>query len=235
MTVTRNKVAITCLIVFVLACLLAPVVFFLQKGDKKKLAPSASITNKEAGREPLSVLEKLVADSRRKLILDASDDLRTAKLSQADLGAVVDYLNTHSDYTGYHALFALRRNYPDTYKSLDNHTKASVLSSALKNLEFMNDWGHLTPSDSSGAEAGGAVIEIGKRAIDLLKPLLNDKRPAPCLEFESATLSNFYHYRRADFAHFLISRIAGRPFVFEKDVQKRDLQIEALLRELDKG
>jgi len=109
------------------------------------------------------------------------------------------------------------------------------MTSALSKVSVLNDWGILTPSVSSNREAALAILEAGKPALTFLRPLLADKNPALLEGSKEATAAIDYKYRRCDFAYHLISQILGRPEVFDRNPQKRDQEIEALQKELDKS
>ena len=163
-----------------------------QKTDPGKEVPEAPAKDKLT-----DTVEKLIADSTKKLTLMESKTLTNAKLGPEDVKAAQDYIKDHKDYTSYHLLFALP---PDDYKKIPNATKADILVSALGHLIFLNDWGHLPAAHYDGKPAK-ALLETKKEAIAPLKGLLDDRSEAPFFGSKDATTSSSYGYRRCDFAY----------------------------------
>src|SRR5262249_17235374 len=78
------------------------------------------------------------------------------------------------------------------------------------------------------AFAGKALVECGTVALPYLRPLLDDIRPAWVRGSEEATISEFHHYRRADFAYHYACLILGTAPRFDPDPRKRDPEIARL-------
>lgn len=154
--------------------------------------------------------------------------LTEAIFSADDLQAAAEYIEAHPDYTAYHLLFALRRHDPVAYEHLTKTKRALVLADALAHLMFLNDWGYLDPSGSHDGEAAHALLELEEDALESLKPILNDERPAPLFGSETATLSSMYHYRRKDFAYRYVMFLRGSQPDFNPDPEIRDQEIERL-------
>ena len=196
-----------------------------QKTEPKKEGPAAPAKDKLT-----DTVEKLIADSKKKLTLMESKTLTNAKLGPEDVRAAQDYIKEHKDYTSYHLLFALP---PDDYKKIPNATKADILVSALGHLIFLNDWGHLPAAHYDGKPAK-ALLETKKEAIAPLKGLLDDRSEAPFCGSKDATTSSSYGYRRCDFAYRYLSLILGRTPAFPTSPEERDKLIARLKEELNK-
>lgn len=173
------------------------------------------------------VIQTLVTASRRRATLQESEALAGAQLATAEIPAAVAYLGEHPDYTGYHLLFALRRTAPVAYRELSAEIRAAILCSALANLDYLNDWGHLALDLPLGPPAE-ALVETGVAASARLVHLLDDTRPAPFYGSMDATLGS--QYRRCDFASRCLAAIAGLPWRFDTDVAARDEAIAGLRR-----
>src|SRR5260370_1801061 len=119
-------------------------------------------------------VRKLVGESKQKKAVDESSLLNDDPLMPGDNPEVLGYIKTHSDYTSYHLLLALKSYYPESYKEVVTKDKAAVLCSALKNSKFLNDWGYLTPNDSFDGASARALLETGKVALEFLEPILDD-------------------------------------------------------------
>jgi hypothetical protein len=76
------------------------------------------------------------------------------------------------------------------------------------------------------------LVDLGKKAIPRLKPLLDDSNEAPLFGSKSATTSKAYQYRRKDFAYRYTSLILGRRAPFRRDPGQRDKDIEQLKKVL---
>jgi hypothetical protein len=121
-----------------------------------------------------------------------------------------EHVEEHPDHESYHCLFALHRKARRAYAAIPPDKKASVLAAALTHTQFL------------------ATIELGSAALPVLRPILEDARPAPLFGSEEATLSSMHRYRRKDFACRAIARILGLPFRFSGDPEERDRMIEEI-------
>lgn len=133
------------------------------------------------------------------------------------------------DETAFLSLEALRGADPDAFHSLPLRDRAGIYVQKLKSNLFYNTWGvpgyHLT-------ETAQALIALGNEATILLKPLLNDRRPAPLSGSEDATASTVYANRIRDYAWVLISEIKGQPYQYFQTPTERDRHIDKLVKEL---
>lgn len=179
-----------------------------------------------------SLIDRLVAASSSGLMLGQAPDYRTAHFSDADATEAVGQVNARPDATSYHLLLSLRRNAGEAYEQIPPSTRAAVLSDALRTLANLNDFGHLGPGGGYDGPAAKPLIEIGEPAIKPLVALLSDKRPAPLMGSEEATLSQDHGYRRCDFAFRYLSEILGRDPQFASTPTERDPAIAALHAEL---
>jgi hypothetical protein len=167
----------------------------------------------------------LIAESAKRLSLMESKLAGREKLPEEEQSAAVDYILNHPDFTSYHLLFALKDRSEAAYNSIPATTRAGVLCSALSNLKYLNDWGHLAVSPKDGL-AMTALIATGEAALTCLKPLLEDLRPAPFFGSADATVAT--QYRRADFAYHAAALILKEKPVFAADPKDRDREIVRL-------
>src|SRR2546423_981912 len=125
----------------------------------------------------------------------------------------------------YFKLMALRQISPELFKRLGCEISCPVLTAALQKSVVFNAWGlpHLYWESSAKA-----IIECGPVAIPFLKPLLQDKRPAPVWGSEEALESEKYHYRVCDYAFALISEINNQKWTPSVRVEERDKAIAEL-------
>lgn len=135
----------------------------------------------------------------------------------------------HPDHTSYHLLFALRRLAGEGYARLPAAVRAQVLCGALGHVSFLNDWGYLEPGESYDGEAAVALLESGKAALDCLRPILGERRPAPLFGSEAAALSSLYAYRRCDFACRYVALLLGLAPTFDSHPERRNVEIERLI------
>ena len=203
------------------------------------LIPLCLLAACSCGRGPAAkgpdVIQQLVGDSRNRLSLLESEHVPEAPLAPDDVKAARAYVDSHLDHTSYHVLFALRRQAPEAYKEIPNGTKAAILTAALGQINYLNDWGYLLPPDGShDDEAARALLETGKDAIEPLKKLLDDRKPAPLFGSQAATLGTSYNYRRCDFAYRYLSLLLGRDPVFRATPEERDKEVAQLKEDLAK-
>jgi hypothetical protein len=177
----------------------------------------------------------LISQSANKRGVEDTHVLDDNPLVADDIPAALVYLKQHQDYTSYALLLCIRKYYQISYKTLSAAEKATILCSALQNMDFLNDWGLLEPPDSCDNDPAKALLETGKAAVALLAPILDDNEPARNYGFESATLSR--RYRRKDYAYRYLSIILGDSVVFHvfpHRVEERDKDIAALKAKLKK-
>jgi hypothetical protein len=175
------------------------------------------------------VISELIAESRKGLSLLESALLNREMLPDSEQDAAIDYVLHHPDSTAYHVLFALKARSESVYRSIPAGVRAAVLCSALANLRYLNDWGHLAVSPKDGP-AMRALIETGDAALPCLKALLMDRRPAPFFGSADATVAS--QYRRADFAAHAVARILKETPEFDSLPEERDRRLEELARRL---
>ena len=178
--------------------------------------------------ECTSRVTKLVTLSSTKQSICESNVLDKNPLEPTDLKEALNYLKSHPDHTSYHLLIAIGRYYPDTYKTIASRQKGEILSSALLEVTFLNDWGYLDPAEPFDDESAKALLETGQACIDRLIPMLEDGRAAPLFGSEEATVSRLYMFRRKDFTFRYISLIIGQAPGFAADPAIRDKDIAAL-------
>jgi hypothetical protein len=174
------------------------------------------------------MIDRLIIESVSGITLMESRALPTGELDAEQERTAGDYVRSHSDYTAYHLLFALRRKAIGAYSRLSPEVRARVLCSALGHLRYLNDWGTLDPHESHDGEAASALLETGKAAVECLVDLLDDRRPAPLFGSEEATMSSIYQYRRCDFAFRYVSLLRGRTPTFDPQPERRDVEVERL-------
>ncbi len=175
------------------------------------------------------LVDELIADSQRRITLAESKALREGALSSADERRALDHVAAHPDYTSYHLLFALQKRSPEALQRVPAATRAAVLCSALRELTYLNDWGHLALGLKEGAPAR-AIVEAGAAAKPCLAALLDDARPAPFFGSADATLSG--GYRRCDFAYRYLVLILGEQPAWDPSPDARDAAIAALKQRL---
>ncbi len=96
-------------------------------------------------------------------------------------------------------------------------------------LNKFDSWG--VPGHQLTATAY-ALISLGEKAIDVLKPLLVDQRPAPLSGSKNATASAVYGNRLCDYCWVFISEIRHQPYIYARDPIERDHAIATLQQEL---
>jgi hypothetical protein len=175
------------------------------------------------------MMSDLITESAKRLSLMESQLLGREKLPEEEQTAAVDYILNHPDFTSYHLLFALKDRSEPAYDAITAAARAGVLCSALSNLKYLNDWGHLAVSPKDGP-AMTALTATGEAALPCLKPLLEDQRPAPFFGSADATVAA--QYRRADFAHHAAALILNEKPVFVADPRDRDREIARLAEHL---
>jgi len=146
-----------------------------------------------------------------------------------ELGAAVTpLLREELRRGGVHALLALealRAADPEGYASILVAERAAIYADALRASQTFNAWGlpGFVLSDTARA-----VIALGREAVDELRPLLADERPAPMFGSQDATTSAAYGNRVRDYAFVLIAEMLGVPYEYDVSPMERDRQIEAL-------
>src|SRR5262245_32551216 len=99
-------------------------------------------------------------------------------LRPQEVPAAERQIELRPDWTNYHVLLVLRRDYPAAYQRVTDGHKASTLCSALAIVLDLNDWGHLDQGGSYDDFAAQALLEVGPAALPYLRPLLDDRNPA---------------------------------------------------------
>lgn len=178
------------------------------------------------------MIDELIAASEDTRLLAESSAFRERHLSPDEFAEVTAAINEQPDHTRYHLLLALRRDAPESYRSLAASTRASVLADALARQTVLNDFGLLAPDGSHDGVAGAALVECGTAAIAPLCALLDDRRLAPSHGSEDATVSRIYGLRRCDYAYRYLALITGADAAFVRDVEERDRRIAALRHRL---
>jgi hypothetical protein len=179
-----------------------------------------------------STIDGLINESNKGLTLTESKVLPNLKFDQHDIQVAKEKIMASSSYDTYHLLFALRRASAADYELIPKHHIAQILCSALEHMNYLNDWGYLDIDESVDQEAALALLETGSIVVNCLRPILDNKQPAPLFGTEEATLSAIYQYRRNDFAYRYISLILGKKPIFKKEPNERDREIEKLKNEL---
>jgi hypothetical protein len=174
------------------------------------------------------MIDDLIAASEDTRLLAESPAFRDRHLSPEDVADATAAIEAQPDHTRYHALLALRRDAPEAYRAVPAATRASVLADALARQTVVNDFGLLSPDGSHDGVAGAALLESGEAAIEPLRPLLDDQRPAPSHGSEDATISRIFGLRRSDYAYRYLALITGTDAAFVPDVKERDRRIAAL-------
>ncbi|HTA85463.1 MAG TPA: hypothetical protein VK729_04275 [Silvibacterium sp.] len=165
------------------------------------------------------MMADLIAESQKRLSVMESQLVGHEKLAEEGLRPAVDYILNHPDFTSYHLLFALKDRSEPAFASIPAAVRARVLCSALSNLKYLNDWGHLTVSPKHGP-AMSALIATGEAALPCLKHLLEDRQPAPFFGSAGGTVAA--QYRRVDFAYHAAALILNEKPVFAADPRNRD-------------
>ena len=75
-------------------------------------------------------------------------DLRGLAAAAINVSRIKDRLCDHADFTSYHLMFLLYNYGADVYLGLPKQVIAQILCSSLSNVQFVNDWGYLGPSES---------------------------------------------------------------------------------------
>ena len=179
-------------------------------------------------------ISKLIEESTKKKAVDESNLLNDNPFIAGDVPEALAYIKEHADYTSYHLLLAVRKYAPASYKQVTTDDKVAILCSALKNTTCLNDWGYLEPTSSFNGESAEALLETGKAALKPLSPILDNGESAPLFGSKEHTMSEFYNYRRKDFAYRYTLLILGQTPVFHTEPKERDKDIEALKAKLKK-
>ena len=120
------------------------------------------------------MMADLIAESKKRLSLMESKLVGHEKLPEEEQRSRGGLYPQYPDFTSYHLLFALKDRSEPAFDSIPASTRARVFCSALSNLKYLNDWGHLTVSPKHGP-AMSALIATGKAALPCLKHLLEDR------------------------------------------------------------
>jgi hypothetical protein len=171
------------------------------------------------------VQELIAASERGEPFMRTDRELGGIKLGDEEWTRASGHVASHPDHGSYHLLLAMRRQAPARYRELPAATRAQVWCGALAHLRLFNDWGHLGDPIQAGSPME-ALVETGDAALACLKPLLDDRRPAPFYGSEDASLSG--GYRRADFAYRAAALILGEQPRFAESQAERDRAIARL-------
>jgi hypothetical protein len=127
--------------------------------------------------------------------------------SDVDPKALVAQVQANNNAGGLLPLLLLRRLNNQAYLGVPAEVRAHILTDALENAKYFNNWGL---PDFYLEDAAHATIESGKSAVPALKRLLTDTRPAPVFGSQEAMLSNQYKYRVCDYALYFLEVIGGQ-------------------------
>ena len=172
-----------------------------------------------------SLLQKLHEDSRK--MVEPFNSLayrELVKRRNVDPLKLRLSVNT-SDYTSFLNLLATRTLAKEQYRQLPDSLKVSILTDALSKHKTFNAWGlpHLKLEDGSIA-----LIELGEQAVNRLKPLLQDCRPALFWGDEEYYEYKKYKYRLCDYAMIFIKQIRKEQFIISEKPEERDKLIAEL-------
>lgn len=120
-------------------------------------------------------------------------------------------------------LLALRQLSLEQYKSLDTSFRVKVLVDSLAGSKYFNTWG--VPS-SYWTDAAQAIVDEGNAAVEPLRLLLRDTRPAPVFGSEGAQANAQFHYRVCDYALALLKQIERDTTSLPADPAARDRLID---------
>jgi hypothetical protein len=124
------------------------------------------------------------------------------------------------------ALVALRKLDLNQYNMLDQHRRALVLVTALRNSKTFNTWGipHLRWEDAAVA----LIVDRDAVRADLID-MLKDNRPAPMWGTEAASEQSAYGYRVSDYGLTVMTSVNAQPVSVPQSAKQRDKLIERLL------
>jgi hypothetical protein len=169
-----------------------------------------------------NTLDALIAASKAdQSWLDAAASFATPPTQQAQAQSKA-WIAKHPDRDSYHVLGWLYKSAPEAYQAIPDTTRAQVLCDAIRHQRYLNDFAVLDPAESFTRAAGKALLALGESAIPALRKLMDDANAAPLMGSEEATLSAIYQYRRKDFAYYFLSKITGKPFIFDAQPASRD-------------
>jgi hypothetical protein len=180
-------------------------------------------------------LAKLVDQAKDKKCFVFTDWDITNPLTERDVPVALGYVKSHPDYTAYFLVLVLRTHYPQAYRELRKEMRAAVLCSALERAHGFNDWSVLHERDSLDKVSARTLLDSGKVALQYLKPLLDNDKPALLYGSQAATLSIACKYRVKDFAYRYALLILGERPSFGADPATRDKAIAALKATLKKN
>ena len=120
------------------------------------------------------------------------------------------------------ALEGIRAADPGAYDAIPAQERAAVYARALAGAQIFNAWG--LPGFQL-SDTARAVIALGPVAVDALRPLLEDERPAPLFGSQDATTATAYGNRVRDYAFVLIAEILGVAYDYPESPAERDREI----------
>lgn len=126
------------------------------------------------------------------------------------------------------ALEALRATDRASFDALPASRRAEIYARALAASTLFNTWG--TPQRPS--ETSRAFAALGAHAVQVLLPLLDERRDAPSGGSRAATASDVDRVRVRDYAWMLLCAASGRACEWNRDPAVRDVAIDALAAEL---
>jgi hypothetical protein len=174
------------------------------------------------------MIAALISDSEAGLDLYASETFRDQRLDDESARAARAEVEAKPDHTRFHVLMALLRDRPKEAEEISADARARVLTGALASVDYLNDFGWLSPEEAYDAPAAQALLATGQAALPHLRPLLEDNRPAPSRGSEAATMAGQLGYRRSDYAYRYAAILAREEPVFAADAAQRDVEIAAL-------
>jgi hypothetical protein len=178
------------------------------------------------------LINDLITTSTSGKCLAQSPIPRGLAAAAIDVSRIKDRLCDHADFTSYHLMFLLYNYGADVYLGLPKQVIAQILCSSLANVQFVNDWGYLAPSESYDGIAARMLIRLGRECLPRVAELLKDSRAARLFGSEEATMAHTYRYRRADFAYRYAMLILQRRPEFIMELDHRQQATEALWEEL---
>ena len=142
-----------------------------------------------------------------------------------EVGPELSKLLTEADRTSILGLLALRQVDKERYSKLDPDFRINVLIDTLATSRTFNIWGlpHLYWED-----AAMALMDEGREALELLRPIIDDTREAPMWGSEEVLESQAYSYRVRDYAWAISIMILGEEIEIPTSPEARDKLINEI-------